>query len=227
MQVSVIGTGRMGGGLVRTLAPRVPGLMWGSRSEEQARRRLREIGIGEGGVRTVGSEEALEADVIIHALWFRDVLPWAAQYEERLAGKILVDIANPFTANFEDFTLDWGDSAAERLQAALPRTRVVGAFKNTFWNVFEEPIREGLASDVFVTSDDEEARRTILGLLQGLPFRAMDGGRLRNNRTIERMTLFERELAIRNGHYPYVSWRLFGMEGQQPKDGKSVNYPNS
>lgn len=210
MKVSVIGTGRMGGGLVRVLAPVAPGLTWGSRTVEKARSCAEERGLAD--VRPAGMEEALAADVIVHALWFKDVIPWAAQYEESLAGKILVDIANPFTADFTDFTLGWGQSAAERLQAALPRTRIVGAFKNTFWRVLERPVHEGLTSDVFVTSDDEEAKRTVLHLLRDIPFRVMDGGLLSNNRTIERMTLFERELAMRNGHYPYVSWRLFGME---------------
>lgn len=220
MKVSVIGTGRMGGGLVKALAPAIDGLVWGSRSEDKVRRRIEESGLR--GVRPAGMEEALEADVIVHSLWFRDAIPWAARFEERLAGKIVIDIANPFTEDFSDFTLGWGDSAAERLQAALPRTRVAGAFKNTFWKVLEQPIHRGAVSDVFVTSDDEGVRRTVLERFAGIPFRMLDGGRLLNNRTIERMTLFERELAIRSGHYPYVSWRLFGGE-ECPAEGRADN----
>jgi hypothetical protein len=165
-----------------------------------------------GVVRPVSMAEALQADIIIHSLWFRDVLPWAKENEAALAGKIVVDIVNPFNADFTDFTLDWGVSAAEELQKALPRSRIVGAFKNTFFQVFDRPLHHGLQSDVYVTSDDEEAKAAVMGLLQPIPFRILDAGGLESNRTIERMTLFERKLALRYGHYPYVSFRLFGCE---------------
>jgi hypothetical protein len=168
-----------------------------------------------GVVRPASIAEALQADFIIHSLWFRDLLPWAKEHEEALAGKIVVDIVNPFNADFSDFTLGWGESAAEELQKALPRSKVVGAFKNTFFQVFDRPLHHGLQSDVYVTSDDEEAKAAVIDLLQPIPFRILDAGGLENNRTIERMTLFERKLAIRYGHYPYVSFRLFG--GEEPQ----------
>ncbi|MCZ8513520.1 NAD(P)-binding domain-containing protein [Paenibacillus filicis] len=210
-KLSVVGTGRMGRGLVRVLSPlsKESDLIWGSRTPDKARALIDE----EGFRNTVagGYEEALGAEVILHSLWFRDVLPWAKENREALKGKILVDIANPFTEDFNDFTTEWGTSAAEELQKLLPQTRVVGAFKNTFFRVLEQPLHNGLTSDVYVTGDDEEAKRTVLSLLDGIPFRVLDGGRLSNNRTIERMTLFEREVAVRYGNYPYVSFRMFGL----------------
>ncbi|CAM3043034.1 NAD(P)-binding domain-containing protein [Paenibacillus sediminis] len=210
MSMSVIGTGRMGKGLVKILSQAVPNLMWGSRAPDRARMYIQENDFH--GVEAVDTETALDADIIVHALWFRDLIPWAHQYEEHLKGKILIDIVNPFTDDFHDFILDWGTSAAEELQKKLPDTRVVGAFKNTFFKVFDQPLHQGVPSDVYVTSDDEEAKSTVIELLQGIPFRVMDAGLLQNNRTIERMTLFERELAVRYGHYPYVSFRLFGQD---------------
>jgi hypothetical protein len=209
MNMSVIGTGRMGRGLAKVLGDVHPGLKWGSRTLSRVQELVRNLNLE--GVIPATHEEALEADIIVHALWFRDLLPWAEANRERLAGKILVDIVNPFTEDFRDFTVPWGTSAAEELQKRIPRTRVVGAFKNTFFRVFDAPEQEGLLSDVYVTSDDGEAGQTVLRALEGIPFRVLDGGRLANNRTIERMTLFERELAVRYGTYPYVSFRLFGL----------------
>lgn len=203
MKVSVIGTGRMGKGLVKTLSPYVKDLYWGSRNPDQIP--------PQENIIPVTHERALEADIIIHSLWFKDVIPWAAQNKEKLAGKILVDIVNPFTEDFSDFTLEWGQSAAEELQKVLPGTFVVGAFKNTFFQVFDEPIHEGLKSDVYVTADDEDAKKSVMELLNPTPFRILDAGKLKNNRLIERLTLFERELAIRYGNYPYVANRLFGI----------------
>jgi predicted dinucleotide-binding enzyme len=209
MAVSVIGTGRMGKGLVQILRPMISDLQWGSRTPDRAEQLIEENKFH--GVQALDTEKALHADIIFHALWLRDLIPWAMTHQEQLAGKILVDIVNPFTEDFNDFTLDWGTSAAEELQKKLPETKVVGAFKNTFFKVFDRPLHQGVTSDVYVTSDDEAAKRKVIDVLQGIPFRIMDAGRLSNNRTIERMTLFERELAIRYGHYPYVSFRLFGQ----------------
>ncbi|HZG76359.1 MAG TPA: NAD(P)-binding domain-containing protein [Paenibacillus sp.] len=208
MNVSVIGTGEMGSRIANVLAKNGVEVRWGSRDPAKARLRIEALELS--GVRSVDVEEALEADVVIPTLWFQDLLPWAEHHRPALEGKIVVDIVNPFNDSFDDFVLDWGTSAAERLQALLPRSRVVGAFKNTFARVFDAPVHEGTVSDVYVTSDDEAARRAVIELLSGTPFRVLDAGALRNNRTIERMTLFERELAIRRGHPGYVSFRLFG-----------------
>lgn len=213
MKVSVIGTGRMGQGLVRTLYKQVDGLRWASRNKDKAEGLIKDHQFT--GVTTVSYEEALNCDIMVHALWFKDLIPWAYKNREKLEGKILVDIVNPFTADFEDFTTEWGTSAAEELQRVLPHTRVVGAFKNTFFKVFDQPVQAGLQSDVYVTGNDGQAKDEVLRLLEGIPFRVLDGGGLSNNRTIERMTLFERELAVRYGNYPYVSFRLFGLDGGQ------------
>lgn len=209
MQLSIIGTGRMGKGLIKTLAPYEKDVLWASRDTERVQSLISENNLQ--SIIPVSYDQALGADIIIHSMWFRDLIPWAKENKGLLAGKILVDIANPFTEDFSSFTLDWGTSAAEELQKTLPETKVVGAFKNTFFSVFEEPIHEGLRSDVYITSDDGNAKKVVMELLRPIPFRIIDSGKLQNNRTIERMTLFEREIAIRYGSYPYVSNRLFGI----------------
>jgi predicted dinucleotide-binding enzyme len=214
MKISVIGTGRMGKGLVRTLASIEPHLQWGSRNPGGAQSLIDAYSLD--GVKAVDLTKALNADIIIPTLWFRDLIPWVEQNKKLLENKILIDVVNPFTEDFNDFTLEWGTSAAEELQRVLPKTKVVGAFKNTFFKVFDQPVHHELLSDVYVTSDDDAAKQTVIDVLQGIPFRLLDAGKLRNNRTIERMTLFERELAMRHGHYPYVAFRLFGLEETKP-----------
>jgi hypothetical protein len=199
----------MGKGIVSILSPFVTEVYWASKNKE----RIETLTI-ENKLTTItpcSYQEALEADIIIHALWFKDLIPWAAKNKEQLANKILVDIVNPFNEDFSDFTLDWGTSAAEELQKLLPKTKIVGAFKNTYYQVFDEPIHNHLKSDVYVTSNDEEAKKKVIELLAPTPFRILDGGQLSNNRLIERLTLFEREIGLRYGNYPYISNHLFGL----------------
>jgi 8-hydroxy-5-deazaflavin:NADPH oxidoreductase len=209
MKVSVLGTGRMGKGIAHTLSPFVKSMLWASRNLEWTE--ILSLQNTHENIIPGSYDDALEADIIIPALWFRDVIPWAKENKTKLEGKIVLDIVNPFTDDFTDFTLEWGQSAAEELQKVIPESKVVGAFKNTFFQVFEKPFENYVKSDVYVTSDDESAKKTVMTLLNPIPFRVMDGGKLSNNRTIERFTLFEREMGIRYGNYPYISNRLFGV----------------
>lgn len=209
--LAVVGSGRMGSGLVRLLAPHQPGLRWGTRDPEGLTARIADLGLP-GRVTAVDHAAAAGADVVLLALWHRDAVAYARRHAEALTGRIVVDIANPFTDDFAGFTLPETTSAAEELAAAVPAARVVGAFKNTFWPVLADPAFPEGASDLLVTGDDETAKRAVLDLLRPLPFRVLDGGRLANNRTIERMTLLGRELAQRTGSYPRLAWRLLGSE---------------
>lgn len=205
MRVAILGTGRMGTALAHSLAGKIPDLLWASRDPARASH------LADGlDLRPATEAEALEADLLIPTLWYRDLRPWLEARADRLAGKLLIDLTNPFTADFADFELGPETSAAEELQRAAPQARIVAAFKNTFWPIFADPIENGLPPDVLVASDDEEAKQLVLRLLAPLPFRFLDAGPLAASRTIERMTLLSRQIALRHGGYPRVSWRLWG-----------------
>src|SRR5262249_46587704 len=129
------------------------------------------------------------------------------------------NISNPFNADYTDFILPWDTSSAEEIQRAFPRARVVGAFKNVWWEVFDAPQFGGLVSDVFVVGDDDQAKRRFLALAEGMPFRFLDAGRLRNARTVERMTLLSGEIGQRLGHFPPMDYRLPGAPWSVPRGG--------
>ncbi|QMU28643.1 NADPH-dependent F420 reductase [Adhaeribacter radiodurans] len=210
MNIAIFGTGRMGKGIVKTFYQYSPHtILFSGREKERAQNVLHELQID---LLAVSMEEALQADVIIPTLWFKDLLPWAEKYKELLKGKIVIDIVNPFNDNFDDFTTPYNTSAAEELQKVIPDSTVVGAFKNTYWVVFDNPVLQGLKSDIYVTADDENARQQIKDLLKPLPFRVLDAGLLKNNRTIERMTLLAAELARKAGSHPRISFNLWGLE---------------
>jgi 8-hydroxy-5-deazaflavin:NADPH oxidoreductase len=210
MKVSVMGTGNMGKALVKQLATNINStVLWGSRKPEDAKQYVEELNLPNVVVSTY--EEAQQADMVIPAFHAGVLKEWANTFHEQLKNKIIIDISNPFNSDFSGFTTAWGESSAEQIQALLPNSIVIGAFKNTFFKVVEKPLYKGQLSDVLVTGNNEEAVQTFLEYVQKLPFRFLYAGSLENNRIIERFTLLELELAIRYKTYPYVSMQVFGI----------------
>jgi predicted dinucleotide-binding enzyme len=110
--------------------------------------------------------------------------PWRAE----LGGKILVDITNPFTGGHVDFVGPWATGGTTDLAAAFPEARLVGAFKNVWWETFDGT-PDPSAPDIHVISDDPAAKRTFLGLCAATPFTYVDGGGVDQARRVERMAL--------------------------------------
>src|SRR3954447_7480695 len=185
------------------------GVVLGSRTPERATHIAR--GLGQNGIRPGDYHAATSAEVVLPAMFLRDgLLETLRPFAPYLEGKLYLDISNPFNADYTDFILPWDTSGAEEIQRAFPQARVVGAFKNVWWEVFDAPQFGGLVSDVFVVGDDDQAKRTFLALAEGVPFRFLDAGRLRNARTVERMTLLSGEIGQRQGYFPRMNYRLLG-----------------
>jgi 8-hydroxy-5-deazaflavin:NADPH oxidoreductase len=210
MKISIIGTGRMGRALAKTIGKAYPGsVLFAGRNEEHTQSIASEYGLP---VTVVPEADALKADIIIPTLWFADVKPWMVRNRRALKGKVLVDITNPFNEDFTDFTIGYDTSSAEEIQKLLPDTVVAGAFKNTYWVVFDEPTLQGIKSDLYVTCNNEDVLQVLIDLFKQLPFRVLHAGGLKNNRTIERMTLISGHLARKAGSHPRISFNLWGLE---------------
>jgi NADPH-dependent F420 reductase len=207
--IGILGTGRMGVRLAEAFAALGHKVILGSRDVARAREAVTKI--GRSNVLPGTYDAAVDAPVVLPAIFLREgLIETLAPYAERLRGKLYIDITNPFNDDYSDFILPWGTSGAERVQQAVPGARVVGAFKNVWWAVLDEPDFAGVPNDVFVVADDEAAKREFLALVDGMPFRFLDAGRLANARTVERMTLFLGELGARYGIAPRMGYRFLG-----------------
>ena len=206
-ELGVIGTGRMGSRLAAMFARAGRKVVIGSR----------DVGRAQGVVDAVGSpnlvasdyEAALAAPAILPAVFVRDgLLDLLDSNRGQLKGKLLIDISNPFNEDYSDFLTPWDTSSAEILQHHFHETRVVGAFKNVFWGVFDAPDFGGSPSDVLITGDDASAKREFLSLAEGTPFRYLDAGCLIHSRTVERLTFITSRLGQQLGGYPGMNWKL-------------------
>lgn len=222
--VGILGTGRMGVRLAEAFASSGNRVILGSRDVRRAERITKGLDIE---TLTAGSyETAAAAQFVLPALFLRDgLLETLEPLRPHLGGKIFIDITNPFNADYSDFILPWHTSGAEAIQDRFPETRVVGAFKNVWWEVFDAPQFDGLPSDVFVVGDDQTAKQAFFRIVEGMPFRFLDAGRLANARTVERMTLLSGELGLRYGYFPRMNYRLVGepwQKGQADRYGALI-----
>lgn len=210
LRLGIIGTGRMAVRLADLAARSGHRVTLGSRDNNRARR-IAEALSASGDVRGGDYDAAAAEDIVLPSIFIRDgALEALRGYREIVAGKIVVDILNPFNETYDDFILPWDTSAAEELQRIWPGTRIVSTFKWPFWEAFDKPLFDGGPLDIVYTGDDADAKATVLELFKASPWRFIDGGDLSAARFTERMTLFSARLAARLGYLPRTGWRLLG-----------------
>ena len=212
-ELGILGTGRMGARLAAMFARAGRSVLLGSREPDRAAAVV--AGLSIPTLHSGTYADALSAPAVLPAVFIRDgLIDLLCRHSRKLAGKLLIDISNPFNEDYSDFVTPWDTSGAEELQRGFPQARVVGAFKNVFWEVFDQPRFGEELSDVLVTGDDEQAKAEFLELAAGTPFRYLDAGPLVNSRTVERLTFITSSLGRQLGSYPRMNWRLLTQPAQ-------------
>jgi predicted dinucleotide-binding enzyme len=91
----------------------------------------------------------------------------AAAGEDNLAGKVLIDVSNPldFSGGGPALSVANTDSLAEQIQRAFPRARVVKSLNTVNCNVMVDPASIPGDHVVFVSGDDDDAKRQATGVL--------------------------------------------------------------
>jgi predicted dinucleotide-binding enzyme len=208
-KIGILGTGRMAVRLAKLFTDCGNHVILGSRTPGRAERIVRKLGLE--NVEPGTYAQAAAAPIVLPSMFLRDgMLETLEPLRSSFDGKLFIDITNPFNERYDDFILPWNTSGAEEIQKRFPKARIVGAFKNVWFEVFDQPEFDGRVSDVYVVSNDEAARREFLRLVKGSPFRYVDAGKLENARYVERMTLFIAELGKREGFFPRMNWRMLG-----------------
>lgn len=187
MNVTIIGAGNMGRGIGTRLVAGGHHVTFIDNSPDDAQALtddLNQANTGDGSA-TRGQMDAIRDDVIVLAVDYGANLDLARQLGTSLAGKIVVDIANP--VDFSSFTLATkpGTSSAEEVAEAAPGARVVKAFNTTFANTLVDGQVAGEPLDVFIAGDDDEAKRTIAQLVRDGGLIPVDVGPLARAQQLE------------------------------------------
>jgi predicted dinucleotide-binding enzyme len=180
MNITVIGSGSMGSGLVKQLTRAGHRVLVTGRDAPKAEALARKH-----GARSVKPAEAAASDVIIVATGFADAVA-ALKSLGSLEGKVVVDITNPLTEDYMGLTIGHTTSAAEEIARALPEARVVKAFNTVFAKVLDAGSRLGGETvPVFVAGDDPRAKSDVAALARSMGFEVIDAGALKNARYLE------------------------------------------
>ena len=129
-----------------------------------------------GNAATVGTFGAMPAgDIVIVAVLYTGAVEVVTHYGDALAGKILVDISNPFNAEADAIMTTAGNSVAEQIAAAAPKgTHVVKAMNTIFGHV----ISQDKPLDAFLAGDSVEAKAAVAAFLESMEMRPLDAGGL-------------------------------------------------
>lgn len=200
MKVAIIGTGNMASGLATALVTAGHELFIGARDPSKAEALALSLGHAAGSDIAVA---ATSADLVILALPFGAVATALAGVE--LTDKIVVDISNPISADYKDLTIGHTTSAAEEIQKLIPQARVVKAFNTIFAQLLAPAARSAQVLQVFVASDDAEAKASVMAVAQTMGFEAMDSGPLSNSRFIEPIGEMNIHFGYFLGHGPAVA----------------------
>jgi 8-hydroxy-5-deazaflavin:NADPH oxidoreductase len=184
MHVTIIGTGNMARGIGSRVVAGGHDLTVVGKESNKAEAVAADIG-GEGSVKTAGTGDRIEGDVVVLAVYYPDARAVVEQHSDQLAGKAVVDITNPLNETFDELVVPADGSATAELAGLAPDARFVKAFNTTFANT----LRGTDELDVLIAGDDDEAKAAVGELARAGGLNPIDVGPLKRARELEALGL--------------------------------------
>jgi predicted dinucleotide-binding enzyme len=175
MDITIIGTGNMARGIATRALAGGNGVTLLGTDAEKAETLAAEL---PGDVHAGEVGDPLDDDVVVLAVWYQAVDDVLRRYGDQLDGKVVVDITNPVdTSTYAPLTIDAG-SVAQEIATTIPGAKVVKAFNTTFAGTLVDGAVAGQPLDVFIASDDDDAKSTVGQLATDGGLRPIDVGPL-------------------------------------------------
>jgi len=193
MNVTIIGAGNMGRGIGTRVAAGGHSVTFVDANPEVAEKTAAEVkSAAENGAQVSSSSlgDAELGDVVVLAVWYGTNIEIAKQLGSKLAGKVVVDIANPLNSTYDGLATAADSSSAEDLaKVVAPGAKVVKAFNTTYAGTLLAGEVAGQPLDVFIAGDDADAKSKVAELVKDGGMRPVDTGPLSRARQIEGMQL--------------------------------------
>jgi NADPH-dependent F420 reductase len=191
MNITIIGSGNMGRGIGTRAVAGGHSVTFVDANLEVADKAAADVKAAAKNGAKVSSASLGDADlgdVVVLAVWYGTNIEIAKQLGTKLAGKVVVDIANPLNSTYDGLATAPDSSSAEDLAKAIASgAKVVKAFNTTYAGTLLAGEVGGQKLDVFIAGDDADAKAKVTQLVQDGGMRAIDTGPLSRARQIEGM----------------------------------------
>ncbi len=193
MEITIFGAGNMGRGIGTRALAGGHSVTFVDANPETAEKTAADVKASAKKGATVSSASIGNAklgDVVVLAVWYGTNIEIAKQLGDKLAGKVVVDIANPLNATYDGLATAPDSSSAEDLAKALVAgAKVVKAFNTTYAGTLLAGSVAGQPLDVFIAGDDSDAKEKVAQIVKDGGMRPVDTGALSRARQIEGMQL--------------------------------------
>ena len=177
MRIGVIGTGNVGRSIAGLLARAGHEIRFGTRDPG------REKAEGLPGPSGTVADAAAFGEVVLCATPYGIWRALAHELAPHVAGKIVIDAANPYPGRdgaFAQSAIDAGQGAGAPVAKLMPGARLVRAFNSVPWPAMvkeaDRPVGERIA--IPLAGDDAVARGIVASLITDAGFEPVDAGEL-------------------------------------------------
>jgi 8-hydroxy-5-deazaflavin:NADPH oxidoreductase len=205
------GTGPAGRGLAVRLAHAGYVVVIGSRDAARADEVATALVVTNEHVRGASNAAAAACDIVVVATPADSAVETVIALRDELSNKVVISMVNMLAKRGREMTpvLPARGSMAAELAAALPMSRVVGAFHHLPAAQMED-LDSGLTADVLVVGDDKASREVTCALVNEIAgLRAVEAGSLALAGAVESFTAVCITVNIR--HKAHSSLRLSGL----------------
>jgi len=193
MNITIIGAGNMGRGIGTRAVAGGHSVTFVDANPETAEKVAADVkAAAKNGAKisTASLGDVELGDVVVFAVWYGTNIELAKQLGNKLAGKVVVDIANPLNSTYDGLATAPDSSSAEDLTKAVAAgAKVVKAFNTTYAGTLLAGQVAGQPLDVFIAGDDADAKAKVAQIVTDGGMRAVDTGPLSRARQIEGMQL--------------------------------------
>jgi NADPH-dependent F420 reductase len=193
MNITIIGAGNMGRGIGTRAVAGGHSVTFVDASPETAEKAAADVRASAKNGATVSAAplgDVQLGDVVVLAVWYGTNIELAKQLGTKLAGKVVVDIANPLNSTYDGLATAPDSSSAEDLARAIADgAKVVKAFNTTYAGTLLSGSVAGQPLDVFIAGDDADAKAKVAQIVTDGGMRPVDAGPLSRARQIEGMQL--------------------------------------
>ncbi|NJO49169.1 MAG: NADPH-dependent F420 reductase [Leptolyngbyaceae cyanobacterium RM2_2_4] len=206
MNIGIIGSGNMGAALGKLWAQAGHQVIF---SYSRDANKLQDLAMAAGSNAKVGTpEEAVtQSDIVMLAVGFPSleaILRMICSPEGKIIITCISALHPDFTGQTIGIVTDLKLSIAEAIQQVAPKAKVVEAFNMTFAEILASNTRQfGVEyPSIFYCGDDEEAKKTVAGLIVDCGYEAIDAGDLIVARSLETLATAWVQFAVSSQLFP-------------------------